>query len=122
MAIWGLCDIKTLYLYSRVSHIRNRFFGFSLLFYPLFYQKLNVSVSYEVVFYMGDSTVFRISPVLFMCHRNAPLYWTYRTGVNQDKTSELSKHWSPDSTPARNKVIMNDIFGKLIKCDKTYSN
>ena len=28
------------------------------------------------------------------------------TPEEQDKTSELSKHWSPDSTPARNEVIM----------------
>ena len=28
------------------------------------------------------------------------------TPKKQDKTSELSKHWSPDSTPARNEVIM----------------
>ena len=29
---------------------------------------------------------------------------TYR--IKQDKTLELSKHWSPDSTPARSEVIM----------------
>ena len=28
------------------------------------------------------------------------------TPEKQDKTLELSKHWSPDSTPARNEVIM----------------
>ena len=28
------------------------------------------------------------------------------TPEKQDETSELSKHWSPDSTPARNEVIM----------------
>ena len=28
----------------------------------------------------------------------------------QDKTSELSKHWSPDSTPKRNQVIMKTIY------------
>ena len=40
-------------IYSRVSHLRNHFFGFSLLFS----QKLSVSVSYTVVSYMRDSTV-----------------------------------------------------------------
>ena len=51
-------------LYSRVSHIRNHFSEFnllfwnkSLLFYPLFSQKLSVSVSHKVVSYMQDSTV-----------------------------------------------------------------
>ena len=28
------------------------------------------------------------------------------TPGKQDKTLELSKHWSPDSTPARNEIIM----------------
>ena len=28
------------------------------------------------------------------------------TPEKQDKTLELCKHWSPDSTPARNEVIM----------------
>ena len=28
----------------------------------------------------------------------------------QDKTSEFSKHWSPDSTPARNEVIMKPTY------------
>ena len=32
------------------------------------------------------------------------------TPEKQDKTSELSKHWSPDSTPARNDVIMKTTY------------
>ena len=28
----------------------------------------------------------------------------------QDKTSKLSKHWSPDSTPAKNEVIMKTTY------------
>ena len=32
------------------------------------------------------------------------------TPEKQDKTLELSKHWSPDSTPARNKVIMKTTY------------
>ena len=28
------------------------------------------------------------------------------TPEKHDRTSEFSKHWSPDSTPARNEVIM----------------
>ena len=43
----------------------------------------------------------------------------------QDKTLEWSKHWCPDSAPARNKVIMkheNNISSKLVKSNKTCSN
>ena len=29
------------------------------------------------------------------------------TQEKQDRTSKLSKHWSPDSTPARNEVQQN---------------
>ena len=32
------------------------------------------------------------------------------TPEKQDKTSELSKHWSPGSTPARNEVIMKTTY------------
>ena len=32
------------------------------------------------------------------------------TPEKQDKTLELSKHWSPDSTPARNEVIMKTTY------------
>ena len=32
------------------------------------------------------------------------------TPEKQDKTSELRKHWSPDSTPARNEVIMKTTY------------
>ena len=32
------------------------------------------------------------------------------TPEKQDKTSELSKHRSPDSTPARNEVIMKTTY------------
>ena len=32
------------------------------------------------------------------------------TPEKQDKTSELSKHWSPDSTCARNEVIMKTTY------------
>ena len=32
------------------------------------------------------------------------------TPEKQDKTLELSKHWSVDSTPARNEVIMKRTF------------
>ena len=41
----------------------------------------------------------------------------------QDKTLELSKHWSADSTPARNEVIMKTTYPvKSVKCDKICSN
>ena len=32
------------------------------------------------------------------------------TPEKQDKTLELSKHWPPDSTPARNEVIMKTTY------------
>ena len=39
------------------------------------------------------------------------------------KTLELSKHWSVDSTPARNEVIMKRTYPvKSVKCDKICSN
>ena len=41
----------------------------------------------------------------------------------QDKTLELSKHWSADSTLARNEVIMKTAYPvKSVKCDKICSN
>ena len=45
------------------------------------------------------------------------------TPEEQDKTLELSKHWSVDSTPARNEVIMKTTYPvKSVKCDKICSN
>ena len=45
------------------------------------------------------------------------------TPEKQDKTLELSKHWSVDSTPARNEVIMKRRCPvKSVKCDKICSN
>ena len=45
------------------------------------------------------------------------------TPEKQDKTLELSKHWSVDSTPARNEVIMKRKYPvKSVKCDKVCSN
>ena len=32
------------------------------------------------------------------------------TPEKQDKTLELCKHWSPDSAPARNEVIMKTTY------------
>ena len=41
----------------------------------------------------------------------------------QDKTLVLSKHWSADSTPARNEVIMKRTYPvKSVKCNKICSN
>ena len=36
--------------------------------------------------------------------------YTHYDPKKQDKTLELSKHWSPDSTPARNEVIMKTTY------------
>ena len=45
------------------------------------------------------------------------------TPEKQDKTLELSKHWSVDSTPAKNEVIMKRTYPvKSVKCDKICSN
>ena len=45
------------------------------------------------------------------------------TPEKQDKTLELSRHWSVDSTPARNEVIMKRTYPvKSVKCDKISSN
>ena len=45
------------------------------------------------------------------------------TPEKQDKTLELSKHWSVGSTPARNEVIMKRTYpAKWVKCDKICSN
>ena len=45
------------------------------------------------------------------------------TPEKQDKTLELSRHWSVDSTPARNEVIMKRTYPvKSVKCDKICSN
>ena len=41
------------------------------------------------------------------------------TPEKQDKTLELSKHWSVDSTPARNEMTYPV---KSVKCDKICSN
>ena len=45
------------------------------------------------------------------------------TPEKQGKTLGLSKHWSGDSTPARNEVIMKTTYPvKSVKCDKICSN
>ena len=45
------------------------------------------------------------------------------TPEKQDKTFELSKHWSVYSTLARNEVIMKRAYPvKSVKCDKICSN
>ena len=45
------------------------------------------------------------------------------TPEKQGKSLEFSKHWSVDSTPARNEMIMNRTYlVKSVKCDKICSN
>ena len=45
------------------------------------------------------------------------------TPEKQDKTLKLSKHWSVDSIPARNEVIMKRTYpAKSVKCDKICSS
>ena len=44
------------------------------------------------------------------------------TPEKRAETLELSKHWSADSTPARNEVKMKRTYPvKLVKCDKICS-
>ena len=48
---------------------------------------------------------------------------THMTPEKQDETLELRKHWSADSTPARNEVIMKRTYPvKSVKCNKICSN
>ena len=65
MAEFNVLSIGGGFHYSGFPNIRNCLFGFSLLCYLLFSQKLIVSVSYNVVCYMRDSTVCN---VLGKCH------------------------------------------------------
>ena len=50
--------------------------------------------------------------------------YTHYIPRKQDKTSELSKCWSLESTPARNEASNNgnDISSKSVKCDKIRGN
>ena len=56
----------------------------------------------------NDDVIFFVSWFKFQYHnqisKNDRIL--IMTPEEQDKTLELSKHWSPDSTPARNEVIM----------------
>ena len=45
------------------------------------------------------------------------------TAEKHYNTLELKKHWSVDSTPGRNEVIMKGTYPvKSVKCDKICSN
>ena len=75
----------------------------------------------------NNKTVFNLGAIIhkhfpILHNRNNDLilfFW----GHNEYKTLELSKHWSADSTLARNEVIMKTTYPvKSIKCDKICSN
>ena len=69
------------------------------------------------------SVTFNISCVSAPVYNSKNDLILIMTPEKQDKTLELSKHWSVDSTPARNEVIMKRTYPvKLIKCDKICSN
>ena len=56
-------------------------------------------------------SVFGQTPLIPHSHRNRKNdLILIMTPEKQDKTLELSKHWSPDSTLARNKVIMKTTY------------
>ena len=64
----------------------------------------------------------RPSNTLFTYYRKNDLI-LIMTPEKQDKTLELSKHWSVDSTPARNEAIMKRTYPvKSVKCNKICSN
>ena len=64
---------------------------------------------------------FGTSPIMDDSRKNDLIL--IMTPEKQDKTLELSKHWSVDSTPARNEVIMKRTYPvKSVKCDKICSN
>ena len=73
----------------------------------------------------GGFVLGGICPGVF-CPRTISLYHNRKndliltmTPEKQDKTLELSKHWSADSTPARNEVIMKRTYPvKSVKCVK----
>ena len=66
------------------------------------------------------------------CERRTEAWYPYNskndlilimTPEKQDKTLELSKNWSADSTPARNEVIMKRTYPvKSVKWDRICSN
>ena len=66
----------------------------------------------------------------FFLSESYGVYWNRKndriliiTPEKQDKTLELSEHWSVDSTLARNEVIMKRTYPvKSVKCDKICSN
>ena len=72
--------------------------------------------------YIGES-IHLISDILeYVDDRKNDLI-LIMTPEKQDKTLELSKHWSVDSTQARNEVIMKRTYPvKSVKCDKICSN
>ena len=68
------------------------------------------------------SIIFILNHPFMCCNRENDLI-LIMTPEEQDKTSELSKHWSVDSTPARNEVIIKWTYPvKSVKCDKISSN
>ena len=65
---------------------------------------------------------FKFLSFFFVLNRKNDLI-LIMTPEKQDKTLELSKHWSVDSTPARNEVIIKRTYPvKSVKCDKICSN
>ena len=61
--------------------------------------------------------------IYFQCENRKNDLILIMTPEKQDKTLELSKHWSVDSTPARNEMIMKRTYPvKSVKCDKICSN
>ena len=64
---------------------------------------------------------FPLLTILFQDRKNDLIL--IMTPEKQDKTLELRKHWSVDSTSARNEVIMKRTYPvKSVKCDKICSN
>ena len=81
----------------------------------------------RLLFYCLDNFRFQISIHTLQLdvpeNRKNDLILIMTPEKQDNKTLELSKHWSVDSTPARNKVIMKRTYPvKSVKCDKICSN
>ena len=68
-------------------------------------QIFTIIVDTENAFYRFEDNYQQMLPAKFHENRKDDLILNM-TPEKQDKTSELNKHWSPDSTPAKNEVIM----------------
>ena len=79
------------------------------------FDQLEITANTRVLWGGDFNTIFDISvdadggsPQLYINRKND--FILIMTPEKQDKTLELTKHWSPDATPARNEVIMKKTY------------